>query len=383
MPTGRQKLAPPSLGRHSFAGRLRTRAGVQRLLARSRRRLAFIGWERLIVIGLALVLLGAGTFRLLQQREVSPTPSATDFSSMDAAVWWSIVTLLTAGQGDVPRTPIGRLLASVGTLVCLVAVPALTRAAGEWMGDQRVWPRRKPQQIKHTDHVVICGWNRRIEQVVRGLLSVEALAPDAIVLVNDAVVDSEKLIRKFTDIDVRHIPGDFVQESVLRRSNVGLARSVIILASTDDLLRGADERALRAALAIRSLAPDLAIVVELLDQANEWHLRIADADDVVVVSEHLPFLLASAALTPGLQRLVRDLLTHASGASITRAALPVEYVGRRFAELAQYYRNEDCAILIGFIKGMRPAGVVLNPWDDYEVEANDLPIIIPRARPRA
>jgi voltage-gated potassium channel len=213
-----------------------------------------------------------------------------------------------------------------------------------------------------------------------GLLSVEPLAPDAIVLVNDAVVDSEKLIQKFADLEMRHVPGDFAQQSVLRKSNVSRARSVIILATIDHELRGADERALRAALAIRSLAPEVAIVVELVDHANEWHLRIADADDVVVVSEHLPFLLASAALTPGLPRMLTDLLTHASGASITRAALPVEYVGRRFVDLAQHYRNQQCAILIGFVKSARPSSVVLNPADDYRVQANDLPIIIPHLR---
>ena len=43
---------------------------------------------------------------------------------------------------------------------------------------------------------------------------------------------------------------------------------------------------------------------------------------------------------------------HAGNAYVvggTRAALPVEYVGRRFVDLAQHYRNQQCAILIGFV----------------------------------
>jgi voltage-gated potassium channel len=56
-----------------------------------------------------------------------------EFSSIPAAMWWSVCTLTTVGYGDVvPKTEIGRLLASVISVlgVGLFALPAGILAAG-------------------------------------------------------------------------------------------------------------------------------------------------------------------------------------------------------------------------------------------------------------
>ena len=49
------------------------------------------------------------------------------FSSIPAAMWWSIITVTTVGYGDVaPITPLGRLLAGVIALlgIGIFALPA-------------------------------------------------------------------------------------------------------------------------------------------------------------------------------------------------------------------------------------------------------------------
>ena len=52
------------------------------------------------------------------------------FESLPASMWWAIVSLSTAGYGDmVPATVLGRLIASFATvfsiLVCVLPVPSM------------------------------------------------------------------------------------------------------------------------------------------------------------------------------------------------------------------------------------------------------------------
>ncbi len=72
-----------------------------------------------------------------------------EFSSIPAAMWWSVVTLTTAGYGDtVPITPVGRVLAAVIAVfgIGLFALPEGILSAGNREADvaERVTPTSEP-----------------------------------------------------------------------------------------------------------------------------------------------------------------------------------------------------------------------------------------------
>ena len=79
--------------------------------------------------GLILVLVIAAALMYFAETHAQPE----EFSSIPAAMWWSVVTLTTVGYGDtVPITPAGRVLAAVIAVlgIGLFALPAGILSAG-------------------------------------------------------------------------------------------------------------------------------------------------------------------------------------------------------------------------------------------------------------
>jgi voltage-gated potassium channel len=78
---------------------------------------------------LVFVVLFSSTIMYLIEYPAQPDK----FSSIPAAMWWSIMTVTTVGYGDiVPVTPLGKLIGSVITLagVLVLALPSAILATG-------------------------------------------------------------------------------------------------------------------------------------------------------------------------------------------------------------------------------------------------------------
>lgn len=87
--------------------------------------------EELIVTGIALSLLMLISASLMYFAEHAAQPEV--FSSIPAAIWWSVVTLTTVGYGDVyPVTTTGKVIAGLISIlgVGMVALPAGIISAG-------------------------------------------------------------------------------------------------------------------------------------------------------------------------------------------------------------------------------------------------------------
>ena len=79
------------------------------------------------------------------------------FSSIPAAMWWSVVTLTTVGYGDtVPITPVGRVLAAIIAVlgIGLFALPAGILSAG--LREADVESRDEPTNGTSTDDGPLC-----------------------------------------------------------------------------------------------------------------------------------------------------------------------------------------------------------------------------------
>ena len=98
-----------------------------------------------VVLALGVLLLMASSLMFFAENESQPDK----FSSIPAAMWWSIITLTTVGYGDIfPVTGIGRLLAGVIAIlgVGLFALPAGILASGFLDEVQR---RNRPTRCPH------------------------------------------------------------------------------------------------------------------------------------------------------------------------------------------------------------------------------------------
>lgn len=148
------------------------------------------------------------------------------------------------------------------------------------------------------------------------------------------------------------IRGNHANEIVLQRANIQKASFAVLMADSSSTQTGnrTDERTILAALTIKSMAPKIRIVAELLDKDNLQYLKRANVDEIIIMEDYMGSLLASAVTNPGLPRVFSTILSRDDKNKLQRTAIPGQFVGKTFAELSEYFRNNRNAILIGLLR---------------------------------
>lgn len=280
---------------------------------------------------------------------------ASSIRSIWDGVWWAFVTICTVGYGDkVPLSDGGKVIGIILMISGIGLLSMLTATVASVLVEQKMKEGRGLESVKEKGHVLICGWNNHTEEVIRGLLSEKRKADIPIVLINELPVDEiDGLRSKYGKHNLRFLRGDFVHEDVLVRANVGRASFAVIMAdfSGSHPRERSDDRTILAALTIKSLAPKIKAIAELLDGENKPHLRRANVDEIIVRGEHAGSLLASAINSPGLSKVFSGLLGPSEGGGLLRREeIPKHFIGRTFEELSTHCRTRHRSILIGFLK---------------------------------
>ena len=267
--------------------------------------------------------------------------------------WWAIVTVGTVGYGDrYPVSVAGRL---VGLLLIFSGVglmSLLTATIASVFVERKIKEEKGLETVKVKDHIVICGWNQHTEEVLQGLTNSGSLENISVVLINELSIDEMDAIKtKYKKYELKFLRGDYVHEDVLLRANIKKARFALIMAdlSGSHSRDRIDERTALAALTIKSIAPQVKIIAELLDEANKPHLRRTNVDEIIVRGEHLGSLLASAIISPGLPRVLSSIMSLGEKDKLWKADIPKSYVGKTFKELSAYFRERQ-AIIIGVMR---------------------------------
>lgn len=179
------------------------------------------------------------------------------------------------------------------------------------------------------------------------------MGQSSIVLINELSVDEIDALRlKYGKFNLKFLRGNYVHEDVLLRANIFKARFALLMAdlSGQHTRERIDERTTLTALTIRSIAPNVKIIAELLDQENKPHLKRANVNDIIVRGEHVGSLLATAVMSPGLPKVFSSLLAASDTNRLWRADIPHFLLGKTFIDAARYYREKYHAILIGLLR---------------------------------
>jgi len=330
-------------------------------------------------------------------------------------IWWAFVTICTVGYGDkVPLSDGGKVIGIFLMISGIGLLSMLTATVASVLVEQKMKEGKGLESIREKGHIVICGWNDYTEEVILGLVAEEQTGDIPIVFINELSVDEIDVLKsKYGKYHLTFLRGDFIHEEVLKRANIGKAQIALVMAdlSGNHPKERADDRTILAALVIKSLAPRIKAIAELLDGANKSHLRRANVDEIIVRGEHVGSLLASAIKSPGLSKIYSGLLSAEGTGLLRREEIPRRFVGRTFQDLADYYRTGHRAILIGFLKetqGMTVADllsddasaldgfirdklreskkalfknedalkVLINPGNDYGIKGDDYAVII-------
>jgi voltage-gated potassium channel len=180
----------------------------------------------------------------------------------------------------------------------------------------------------------------------------------------------ENMRQKFSQYDLAYVYGDYSREDIMRKANVRAAAKAIILAGRleGETAAQADQRTLLTALTLRSLNPQLRILVELHLRENRPYLERAGVDEVMIRGQYDSSLLAGAIATPGLFRIFINLL-QGDGQNLWSVEVPARYYGRPLRELAAHLKDHHHALLIGIYSEGR--GLSLEDLLSEEVTAVD------------
>jgi voltage-gated potassium channel len=259
-------------------------------------------------------------------------------------ILWVTRTVLQGEPAFEPVSGVGKFLfyVVVVTGVGIIAIVTATIASKIIQ-----WVMRKDTgmgRAKYTEHIVICGWSPKGDEILRELHSDEVIDKLPVAIVAPLAVSP-------TDDDLTtFIHGSPSEAEPLKRAGIMTAETAIVLADESNPTASPDERdamTLLTALAVESMNPDVHTCVEVIRSENLPHFARAKVDEVVVSAELTGNILAASALTHGLSHVVSDLTGHAAGSEFYSVDAPSSLDGHTFADALPLIKTQADAVLIG------------------------------------
>ena len=294
-------------------------------------------------IGLFITMISGGI--ILQWLETG------DISQGNNPFWWAIVTMTTVGYGDFsPETPEGRMFAVFIMFAGITLVSLLTASISSIFVAQKIREGKGLEKLNLSDHFILCGWNSNANKIINSiqLLNHNQRKID-LVLINDLSEEEiTQLKTRFSKIKIHFVSGDFAQEETLHRASIATSDTVIIIPNNlNNDQNSHDEKTIFATLTIKSIDASIRVVAYLLDRENLTHIKRAEADEVVVSDDFSLNILASHVIDPGVPQLSNQLINTNSDSRFIRKLIPQNFVGKKYGELFNHYRDKNGALLVG------------------------------------
>jgi voltage-gated potassium channel len=292
------------------------------------------------------------------------------FQNLGDSLWWTLVTMSTVGYGDiVPKTAAGQVIA----IICAVGGPILMVAGVTSVGSSlyNKWSRgvKGMGQVKSKGHIVICGWNRKAEDIISELHNCDLR--DLPITIIDDKIESKPV----ADSDVSFIRGNASEISVLNRANIAEAKFAIVLAHDDTAI--ADQKTVLTVLAIKAANHAIVSCAELNDVNNDEHLKRAGCDIVINVSSLASRMMAMSLKNPAVNDIVKSLVSQ-EGSEIYRIAVPKQYLGRSFIDILSEMKKAHDIIPVGV---ERDGEYLFNPAASLQLKDTDLLLVLSEETP--
>ncbi len=255
-------------------------------------------------------------------------------STFGQAFWFSLYSIFaTQPTPEPPMTLGGRIVSLVLIFVGLSTFALFTGSVSAAVL-HRLGNEGAAMDWEDLDgHLIICGWNRKAEIIVREYDAAHREDPMPVVVI--ARVEgkpqfTENVLRK----RVLFLDDDFTKISALEKAGIKKAATCVVLSDTTRGRneRDADARTILAALTVEKLNPNVYTCAELNRREYAQHLTLGAVDDFVVGGEHSAFLLAQAALNRGTLNVFSELLSYEYGHKFCRIDVPERYIGKTFVD---------------------------------------------------
>ncbi|WP_372735321.1 TrkA family potassium uptake protein [Nocardioides sp.] len=318
--------------------------------------------------------LGAALLAILMLASVFVTLSERDkagkewnnvgefFSQLFGWFYWSVTTVMGAGDSSQVRSWIGYLTSWTLVIFGVAIVAALTGALVGFLIEYLLKEGMGMGAAGFRDHIVVCGWNSTARELIAELASDEYTT---------RIVVIHHTEKNPAGDGVYFVSGDITRSDDLRRCGIEEARAAVVCPA--DGSNESDMRSILCVMAIEALAPDVRTVVEANNPAHVEHFQRAEADEIVVGSRIVSRLMARSSLYPGLADLITDIVSGGEGSELYRISLPDDYVGLSVDDLSAKLRADHRATLLSISRG---GHAYLNPPQDFRLAHGDDLVVV-------
>lgn len=295
-----------------------------------------------------------------------------EFSSLEDAIYWGIITAMTVGYGDiVPITYIGKFIASGLAILTVVLISTLTATFSATFVNRLLEFREGNVMVRDLEnHIVICGYNETSEEILENIMNLKIDREKPVVFITN--YDKKDLGIKLSEFIV-YKKGDFVMEKNLLEVGIDRASDVIIVGEKFENLndRNIDARTALTGMIVKTLNPTARLFIEvLLDEDAEIFKNRIKAKDVLIHGQLIGKIMFSSLLNPGATQLIETMIDRESG--IKKIKLKEFGYVENFGELLKRAREKNL-LPIGI---ERNKDVILNPDDQFNLEEKDHVFII-------
>lgn len=304
-----------------------------------------------------------------------------ELATFDQAFWFSLYSIFaTQPTPNAPASLGGRIVSLFLIFVGLSMFAVLTGTVSAVLTNRIGKEGMLVEWEDLKDHIIICGWNRKAEIIVREW---DATHKDQSLPI--VVIAKLEGTPSFTDPALRRrvqfLDEDCTKVSALERAGIMRAATCILLSDTTKgrSERDADARTILAALTVERMNPKVYTCAELNRREYSTHLTLGCVDDFVVSGEHSAFLLAQAALNHGTATVWSELLSYEYGHKFCRVPVPKKLIGKDFLDALSYLKKHDNLLAIAVASKGKPPKI--NPQGHVLAESDELVVIADASYP--
>lgn len=305
-----------------------------------------IAFIAIVVIYLALVV---GCYIALRAN------GETEYTFLDVL----LINILTTSGNDYEfiRTPGARLIGVIVLLLSLFIMSMVTGYISSLWVDRKLNSKRglkKMQNLKK--HIIICGWKNDIKALISDILRKnKSLTIDQIVLVTN--VDTEKIQTLRDDPDLKGLnilKGDYTLETTLNNVSAKYASKVLIIGENHENLDAelVDSRVFVTALMFRNMNSRCHICAEIKTERYKNYLLAQNCAEVIYTDEYTRYILSTSTNYSGISKVLSSFLDNGDGKSVQIEKVPDKWVGKRYIDLFNSYKNDKKILVIGILENM-------------------------------
>ena len=304
-----EKLVRSKLVRSCYTGRIKSSWDVFLLLTTSHT------WLMLILVFAFIVVLDLSIINYFEDQYAHNYDVANPFAgkSVIDILFWLLTFAVTGFNQDIFPN-------SMPSKISSVVIPIFAVLGGIFIVINRSANknRREDKLLRGltvpdlTDHIVICGWNDRVPEIVENLLS--SYIPDdlrKILIIAD--VDEDKPLEKFKEVNKKVFYYRGLSSSYQVLTDIAIAKSFCAIVLADDKkVQSGNFRSVLTVSAIRDLTkkdnPGYPIIAEAFFAHNISYFEKYDVQRLVCIQSYATRLLSHAIVNPGVSDILLNLM---------------------------------------------------------------------------